>query len=95
MDWGSMLTGSLQQALGPPAVVFCLAAIGLNVHFGYTGLLNFGQAGFMAVAGYALASFVATWGLPFWLGILGGLGASVVLALLASPCRASTSVGRR
>jgi ABC-type branched-subunit amino acid transport system permease subunit len=82
MDWGSMIDGSLQQALGPPAVVFCLAAIGLNVHFGYTGLLNFGQAGFMAVAGYALASFVATWGLPFWLGIVGGLLASVVLALL-------------
>ena len=39
--------------VGPQAVVFCLAAIGLNVHFGYTGLLNFGQAGFMVVAGYA------------------------------------------
>ena len=41
---------------GPTAIVYCLAAIGLNIHFGYTGLLNFGQAGFMAVAGYALAS---------------------------------------
>ena len=30
--------------------MYCLAAIGLNVHFGYTGLLNFGQAGFMTVA---------------------------------------------
>jgi ABC-type branched-subunit amino acid transport system permease subunit len=77
-----MFTGAFQQALGPAAIVYCLAAIGLNVHFGYTGLLNFGQAGFMAVAAYALASFVATWGLSFWLGIVVGLLLSVVLALL-------------
>src|SRR3954465_6288047 len=82
MDWHSMFSQALQQGLGPAAAVYCLAAIGLNVHFGYTGLLNFGQAGFMAVAAYALASFVFTWGLSFWLGIAVGLLASVVLALL-------------
>jgi branched-chain amino acid transport system permease protein len=82
MDWNQIFTGSFQQALGPPAIVYCLAAIGLNVHFGYTGLLNFGQAGFMAVAAYTLASFVATWGLSFWLGLVVGLLLSVVLALL-------------
>ena len=69
MDWNAIFSQSLQQGLGPVAAVYCLAAIGLNVHFGYTGLLNFGQAGFMAVAGYAVASFVATWGLLFWLGM--------------------------
>ncbi len=36
----------------------------------------------MAVAGYALASIVATWGLSFWLGIVVGLALTVVLALL-------------
>jgi branched-chain amino acid transport system permease protein len=68
--------------LGPSAIVYCLAAIGLNVHFGYTGLLNFGQAGFMAVGGYALASVVTTWGLSFWLGIVVGLLLTVLLALI-------------
>src|SRR3954451_9199566 len=82
MDWNQIVTGSLQQALGPPAIVYCLAAIGLNVHFGYTGLLNFGQAGFMAVAGYAMTSFVATWGLSLWLGCLVGLVCAGILALL-------------
>ena len=72
MDWHAILSQALQQGLGPVAAVYCLAAIGLNVHFGYTGLLNFGQAGFMAVGGYAVASFVATWGLSFWLGVLVG-----------------------
>src|SRR3954453_7401186 len=81
MDWHGIFSQALQQGLGPVAAVYCLAAIGLNVHFGYTGLLNFGQAGFMAVAGYAVASFVATWGLSFWLGSLAGLACAGLLAL--------------
>jgi ABC-type branched-subunit amino acid transport system permease subunit len=82
MDWHGIFSQALQQGLGPVAAVYCLAAIGLNVHFGYTGLLNFGQAGFMAIGGYAVASFVATWGLSFWLGSLVGLLGAGVLALL-------------
>jgi ABC-type branched-subunit amino acid transport system permease subunit len=82
VDWHSIFSQSLQQGFGAVAAVYCLAAIGLNVHFGYTGLLNFGQAGFMAVAGYAMSAFVATWGLSFWLGAVVGLALSGVLALL-------------
>jgi neutral amino acid transport system permease protein len=82
MDWHSLLTLSLQQALGPTAVIYALAAIGLNVHFGYTGLLNFGQAGFMAVAGYAMAFLATHFGLSLWIGVLVGLALTVVLALI-------------
>jgi len=82
MNYQEEFTLALNQAFGPSAIVVCLAAVGLNVHFGYTGLLNFGQAGFMAVAGYGLASFVATWGFSFWVGLLVGVGLSIVLALL-------------
>jgi branched-chain amino acid transport system permease protein len=82
MDWSGIVSGTVQQGLGPLTIVYCLAAIGLNVHFGYTGLLNFGQAAFMMVAGYSVASFVATWGLSLWLGVAVGLLAAVVLALL-------------
>jgi ABC-type branched-subunit amino acid transport system permease subunit len=82
MNFQDILSLSLQSALGPTAIIYCLAAIGLNVHFGYTGLLNFGQAGFMAVSGYAMASFVTTWGLNIWLGAIVGLLLAVVLALL-------------
>ena len=68
MNWERIIVNALEASVGLQAVVFALAAIGLNVHFGYTGLLNFGQAGFMAVAAYGMASIVATWDLPFWLG---------------------------
>ncbi|MDR6119239.1 ABC-type branched-subunit amino acid transport system permease subunit [Aeromicrobium sp. SORGH_AS981] len=82
MDFGTILNAALSQALGPQAIVFALAAIGLNIHFGYTGLLNFGQAGFMAVGAYGLAVTVVTYDQSFWLGVVVALLAPVVLALV-------------
>ena len=82
MDWGLILSNALEASIGADMVIYCLAAIGLNVHFGYAGLLNFGQAAFVAVAAYGLATMVATFGLSFWLGISVGLVAVIVLALL-------------
>jgi branched-chain amino acid transport system permease protein len=82
MDLQDLISLSLQQALGPTAVIYALAAIGLNVHFGYTGLLNFGQAGFMMVAGYAMVSVSTVWGLSLWLGVALGVVLTVILALL-------------
>ena len=67
MDWGQIFC---QRASGrssaSTAIVYALAAIGLNIHFGYTGLLNFGQVGFLAVGAYGLAITVVYFDLPFW-----------------------------
>ncbi|WP_166139704.1 branched-chain amino acid ABC transporter permease [Nocardioides ochotonae] len=82
MDFGDILSTALNQALGPDAIVFALAAIGLNIHFGYTGLLNFGQAGFMAVGAYGLAVTVVVVGWPFWVGVVMSFLAALVLALV-------------
>jgi ABC-type branched-subunit amino acid transport system permease subunit len=77
-----IIESALRQGFGADAIIFALAAIGLNIHFGYTGLLNFGQAAFMAMGGYGLAAMVSTFGYPFWVGIVVGFGATIVLALL-------------
>ena len=82
MSWLDVLTGAIEQALGPSAIIYCLAAIGLNIHFGYAGLLNFGQAAFMMVGGYAAGALVQTWGQNLWLSILIGLLMSFILALI-------------
>ncbi|EFQ83814.1 branched-chain amino acid ABC transporter, permease protein [Aeromicrobium marinum DSM 15272] len=82
MDFGSILNAALSSALGPDAIVFALAAIGLNIHFGYTGLLNFGQAGFMAVGAYGLAVSVVTFDIPFWWAMCIAMLAPVLLALV-------------
>ncbi len=82
MDWGSIFELSLRELIGVQAIVFGLAAIGINVQFGYTGLLNFGQAAFAAVGGYGIAVIVTTYDMSFWLGLVVGIAGAVVLALL-------------
>ncbi|MDI3385210.1 branched-chain amino acid ABC transporter permease [Streptomyces sp. B-S-A8] len=82
MDFSAVLADAIRSGIGPIAAVFAIAAMGLNLHFGYTGLLNFGQVGFMLVGGYGLAITVVTWGGSMWLGILVGLASALVLALL-------------
>ncbi|WP_229054187.1 branched-chain amino acid ABC transporter permease [Aeromicrobium sp. Leaf350] len=82
MDFMLILRDSLSAAVGPAAIVYALAAIGLNVHFGYAGLLNFGQAGFMLVGAYGLAVSAVVYDVPFVLALVIGILASVVLAVI-------------
>jgi branched-chain amino acid transport system permease protein len=82
MDWNLIVDTSFTTAFGPQAVVFALAAIGLNLHFGYTGLVNFGQVAFVAVGAYSLAMGVDTFGLSLWLCVFLGILAACVLALI-------------
>jgi len=78
----SLFFDALRSALGPTAASYALLAIGLNIHFGYTGLLNFGQVGFMLVGAYGMSITVSVFGGSVWLGIVVGILAAVVLALL-------------
>lgn len=73
---------SLGQILSPVTAAFALAAIGLNVHFGYTGLLNFGQAGFVAVGAYGFAIPVVHFGAPWPVGLLTAMVAALIFAIL-------------
>ena len=47
MDFGIILSNTAQALFSPATMGFALAALGLAVHFGFAGLLNFGIAGFM------------------------------------------------
>ncbi|GLU45907.1 branched-chain amino acid ABC transporter permease [Nocardiopsis ansamitocini] len=82
MDLLQILAEAFRSAIAPTAAFYALAAIGLNMHFGYTGLLNFGQVGFMLVGAYGVAISVNTFGLPLPVGFLVGVLCAVVLALL-------------
>ena len=82
MDWGQIITNALRAAFGLEASYYALAAIGLNVHFGYTGLLNFGQAGFLAIGAYGMAISVTYLGWSLWAGVAVSVAAAVVFALL-------------
>src|SRR3712207_3492124 len=76
------LAVALKAGLGFQAVFLALLAVGLNIQFGYTGLLNFGQIAFAMLGGYGIAISVSKWGLNFWVGVAIGILAAVVLALL-------------
>jgi neutral amino acid transport system permease protein len=82
MDWSLIIENSLKGLIGVNAVYFAVAAIGMNVQYGYTGLLNFGQAGFMACGAYGLGMTAHYFDIPMWWGIPIAILFSVVLGLL-------------
>ena len=51
------------------AGIYAVVTLGLQMNVGFTGLTNFGQAGFMAVGGYSMAILVLKAGLSFWLAV--------------------------
>jgi len=73
MDWLAIIENTARGLFGEQFIYFGLAALGLNIHFGYTGLLNLGQAVFMAAGAYGLSMSVVTLGLNFWWGLLLGI----------------------
>jgi neutral amino acid transport system permease protein len=80
MDWSNLLTNVAGELFAPTTAAFALAAIGLNVHFGLTGLLNMGQAGFMLLGAYGFAiSTIAGW--PLWAAVLVAIACAVAFAV--------------
>lgn len=72
------------------AVVYAILAIGLNIQWGFTGLVNFGVAGFFAVGAYVSAFMSGSpspyhlggFGIPFPIAILIAMGVSGLFALI-------------
>jgi branched-chain amino acid transport system permease protein len=64
--------------------VLCMAlfASAFNLLLGYTGLLSFGHAAFLASAGYVTGYTVKAWGLPPEAGILAGVAVATGLGFV-------------
>lgn len=76
-----ILNGMMREALSPQTAAVAIAVIGLNIHFGFTGLINIGQSAFMLLGAYGFA--ISIWhGLPMIVGIVLGFGAAFVFALI-------------
>ena len=76
-----ILSNALGELLTPMTAAYALAAIGIAMHFGFTGLLNFGQAAYMLVGAYAFAMANLA-GLGLVPAILLSFAASIVLSLI-------------
>jgi len=76
-----ILEAMLREMVAPTTAAVAIAVIGLNIHFGFTGLLNMGQSGFMLLGAYGFA--ISIWkGLPLPVGVLIGFGAAFLFALV-------------
>ncbi len=65
------------------ALCFALFACAFNLLIGFGGLLSFGHAMFLGLAGYLAAHSAKVWGFPTELAILTGMAAATVLGVLA------------
>lgn len=77
-----LLDASFWTFVGIVAGIYTIFTLGLQVQFGYTGLLNFGHVAFMAIAAYTMAILVVKAGINQWLASAAGIMAAVGFGLL-------------
>lgn len=78
---GAIARSMAREAISPQTAAVAIAVIGLNIHFGFTGLLNIGQSGFMLLGAYGFTISIIQ-GLPLPVAVLVGLLAGVLFALV-------------
>ena len=68
--------------VGVIAGIYTIFALGLQVQFGFTGLMNFGYVAFMAISAYTMAILVVKSGWPLWAASLAAIAAGIGFGLL-------------
>jgi ABC-type branched-subunit amino acid transport system permease subunit len=83
----ALASGDFWAFVGVVAGIYTLLALGIQLQFGLTGLLNFGHVAFMAIGAYAMAILVVKEHLSMWLAAplaVAGAGAAGLLLGLPS-----------
>src|SRR5437867_2436060 len=104
MSWGpcmsALSSGGFWAFVGVVAGIYTIFALGLQLQFGFTGLLNFGHVAFMAIGAYTMAILIVKEGWSTWLaaplGVLAAAAAGLLLGLpsLREDEDAAASVGK-
>lgn len=63
-------------------IIFTIAAMGLNLLLGFSGLISLGTAGFMGLGAYISAYVTGNLGMPWEVGILAAIIIPVILGIL-------------
>ncbi len=83
---------SFWVSVGVLAGTYGIFACGLQLNVGFTGVINFGQAGFMAIGAYTMGISVVQLGLSFWvslpIAVLVAMAAGVLIGLPSLRLRA-------
>src|SRR4029077_17237473 len=88
----ALASGEFWAFVGVAAGIYTILALGLQLQFGFAGLLNFGQVAFMAIGAYTMAILVVKEGWRMWLaaplGIAAAAAGGIVLGLPSLRLRA-------
>jgi branched-chain amino acid transport system permease protein len=77
-----LASGGFWAFVGVVAGIYTILALGLQVQFGFAGLLNFGQVAFMAIGAYTMAILVVKEGWSTWLAAPLGIAAAAAGGLV-------------
>lgn len=85
-----LLKGSWVTLVGS-VLIYSVAGLGLNLLFGWSGLMSLGTAGFMGFAAYIAGYVTNNLGLPFELGLVLAIVLPVILGILIGLASLRTS----
>lgn len=69
-------------SVGVIAGIYGIFTLGLQLNVGFTGVVNFGQAGFMAIGAYGMAVLVVEAGWSFGWALLGAMAMAIAAGLV-------------
>ena len=73
---------SFSTFVGVVAGIYAIFALGLQLQFGVTGLLNFGHVAFMAISAYTMAILIVKVEAPMWAAAPAGIAVAMLFGLL-------------
>src|SRR5262249_6539789 len=79
---GARMSIDFWLGVGVIAGIYGIFVLGLQINVGFTGLLNLGQAGFMAIGAYAMGMLVTQAGWSIWAALPASILVSVAAGLL-------------
>jgi branched-chain amino acid transport system permease protein len=69
-------------SVGILAGTYTIFTLGLQLNVGFTGIVNFGQAGFMAIGAYTMGILVVKYDWSFWLALPAAVLVAIAFGLL-------------
>jgi branched-chain amino acid transport system permease protein len=69
VTFSSLTDPDFWVSVGVLAGIYAIVALGLQLNTGFTGIVNFGMAAFMAIGAYTMAILVVKAGFSFWLSL--------------------------
>lgn len=82
VDFEAFTNIGFWTGVGIIAGTYTIVALGLQLNVGFTGIVNFGQAAFMAIGAYTMAILVLKAGMSFWLAMPIAVLAAMLFGLI-------------